>query len=143
MNNLIFKKRKNETGRHNYLYEQKTGNDNNLKKKKYILSKYLEMQIRLNNKSEVSKDDKNNKNINENIIKSEKSKRKNYCFLSAHKEIDNNFYSNRFEETKHILHELAFKKKEINDINKDEEKKKKKKKIKKNIKTNQKKKLKK
>ena len=124
VNMLLIKKRKNEAGRNNNLYEQKTGNDNNFKKKKYILSKYLEMQISLNNKSEVSKEENKNKviNMNESILNSEKSKRKNYCFLSAHKETDNNFYNNRFEETKNILHELAFKKKEINEINKDKDK---------------------
>ena len=35
VNMLIFKKKKNETGRNINLYEQKSGNDNNFKKKKF------------------------------------------------------------------------------------------------------------
>ena len=108
MNNMFLNKVKVELRRNgdNYLYEQKTSNNNN-GKKKYILSKYLEMQININKNNNSSKEIKansmsTNKNIiliNDNINKKDNSKNNkinNNFNIAYENQNKRNYYKNRF-----------------------------------------------
>ena len=94
-NNIVLYQRNNfELGRNqnNILYGQTTSNIIG-RKKKYILSKYLEMQMSLNNNSKSIKEEKiNNVNINRNLINNDNNQ---FCILNYENK-NRNFYKNRF-----------------------------------------------
>ena len=91
-NSLIQKRINFENGRNeNILYGQKTSNSNN-RKKKYILSKFLEMQININNNSKSNKDETTNSSSNKNISNNDNNKSNNSDCIFKNR----NNYKNRF-----------------------------------------------
>ena len=115
-NYVLYKRNSNlDLGRNenNLLYGLNTSNTKN-RKKKYILSKYLEMQISLNNNIKSNKDDTKNNlstsiNVKNNLINNDKNKNSN---LIHEIKKNRNYYKNRVF-IRNIINE-----KEIENINK-------------------------